>query len=443
MSDKSPEKPIVVGMIGGGVVGQGVLRILTNHAQSIRARLGTSLEIRQVAVRDLSRQRDLAGMELRLTARPEDILEDDEVDVVVEVMGGVDRAGALIRSAIERKKSVVTANKALLAEGGHELIELAEAAGVDLYYEAAVAGGVPVIRVLREALASDQVVSLCGIVNGTSNFILTQMSDEGVTFRQSLEHAQASGFAEADPTLDISGGDAAHKLTLLTTLAYGVRVLPEQIETDGIADVSTVDMAFAKRFGYVIKPLAVARLTPTSELQLRVGPSLIDERNVLAGIGGALNAVLIEGASLGPCMLSGYGAGALPTATSVVSDIIDVGRNLRSGARGRVPSRSFRSEHLVPVALERPSESRSKYYLRFTVKDQPGVLSKLSGILGEHNVSIEQMVQEGRANSPDASVSLVMLTHQARTGDMMTALKVVDGLPAVLEPTQSLPIEEV
>jgi len=433
------KQTIQIGMIGAGVVGQGVIRVLNDNARRIEARLGAALNIRKIAVRSPNRQRDVDVPPGLITNNPAEILQDPQIDVVVELMGGVDPASSYVRQAIEAGKPVVTANKALLAEQGHKLIELAEQRGVDLYFEAAVAGGVPIIRVLREALASDEVISLRGIVNGTSNYILSAMQQHKLDFKEALSQAQKAGFAEADPTLDVSGGDAAHKLTLLATLAFGANVLPSQISTESISDVSATDIDFAHRFGYVIKSLAVARWVDNKKLELRVGPTLVSEHDVLASIHGALNAVYIEGKMLGPCLLSGYGAGALPTATSVVSDIIDVGRNLRSGAKGRVPVRSVRGEFLEDIAVEDPGSNVGSYYLRFAVQDQPGVLGNIATILGRHDVSIEHMIQDGRAS--DKPVALVMLTHPAPRHAILSALTAIESLPEVAEPCRALRIE--
>jgi homoserine dehydrogenase len=431
---------IRIGMIGCGVVGQGILRLLKENAPSLEGRLGGAIEVRRIAARDPSKERGpYVPMEL-LTDDPLAVVADPDVDIVVEVMGGVDPADSYIRRAIESGKSVVTANKALLATHGHELIELAEAKGVDLYFEAAVAGGVPVIRVLREAFASDRITAVRGIINGTSNYILSRMTESGIDFAPALKEAQEKGYAEADPTLDVGGGDAAHKLNILATLAYGVRLKLGQVATSGIDQVNAIDILFASRFGYVIKPLAVARALSDGTLDLRVHPALVSKKSVLASVNGALNAVYIEGAAVGPCLLSGLGAGALPTAVSVVSDIVDVGRNLRSVAVGRVPQRAFRTERMTVPRVQAPADHRCRFYLRFAVQDRSGVLGKLATSLGTHQVSIEQMVQEGHQSS--IPVSVVVLTHPAREGDVRDALAEIDRLDVVAEPTRLLRIED-
>ena len=441
-------REIGIGMIGCGVVGQGALRLIRDNARSIEARLGGRLVVRRIAARDPGRERDPVVPRELLTFDPQEVLDDPSVDVVVEVVGGLDPAGRYVREALERGKNVVTANKMLLAEQGHALIELAEARGVDLYFEAAVAGGIPIIRVLREALASDRILGLRGIVNGTSNYILSRMHDENLGFAEALSAAQAAGYAEADPTLDVEGGDAAHKLTLLTTLAYGARIAPAQIPTEGISGIEAVDIAFARRFGYVIKLLAIARTLDAAAgsdapLDVRVHPALVSERSVLASVSGALNAVYVQGEALGPCLLSGLGAGSMPTAVSVVSDLVDVGRNIFAGARGRVPSRAFRGEHLVARPIRDMGEHTGRYYLRFAVLDRPGTLARIAGVLGAFDVSIEQMVQEARSPSAQEPVRLVILTHAARERDVQAALGEIASLQHVVARTRMIRIEDV
>lgn len=433
-------RPIRIGLLGAGVVGEGILRLLHEHSGSIERRMGTSIELKRVVARNPDKQRTELLGDL-LSYDPEDILTDDEIDIVVEVIGGLEPAGGFVRRAIEAGKSVVTANKALLAEHGHELISLSEARGVDLYFEAAVGGGIPVIRVLREALASDTVVALRGIVNGTSNHILSQMRDEGLDFDVALRGAQEQGYAEADPTLDIGGVDAAHKLTILATLAFGAQVHPSQVSTEGIEQVGAVDIEMASRFGYVIKPLAIGAELADGSLDLRVHPALVPASSVLASIGGALNVIVLEGAMLGPCLLSGYGAGALPTAMSVVSDIVDVGRNLVAGASGRVPQRAWRGEHLLKRRVADPGRHVCRWYLRFSVLDRPGVLARIAGVLGAFDVSIEQMVQQGREASSSEPVQVVMLTHEASEANIRHALREIHALTGIVEPSRAMRIE--
>lgn len=435
-------RPIRVGLLGCGVVGEGTLQLLRDNAKSIARRLGTSFEVRRVVARDRVKPRTDALKEGQLSFDASDVLDDPEIDVVVELMGGLDPAGRYVRAAIERGKSVVTANKFLLAEQGHELFELAEARGVDLYFEAAVCGGVPVIRVLREALASDTVVALRGIVNGTSNYILSRMAEERVGYDVALAGAQAAGYAEADPSLDVNGGDASHKLAILSTLAFGARIRLDQISVEGIESISAVDVRFAERFGYTIKLLATGRVLPGGALDLRVHPVMIRRTHVLASISGALNAVVLEGERLGPCMLSGYGAGAMPTAMSVVSDLVDVGRNMLVGARGRVPQRSVRSELLTDREVRSPGELVGPYYLRFSALDRPDILARIAGVLGAFSISVSEMVQDGRSPGSSEPVQLVMITHPSRDADVRSALREIDRLSGIARPTSAIRIDE-
>jgi homoserine dehydrogenase len=432
---------IRIGLIGCGVVGQGIMRLLKENAASIEARLGGTIDVRRIAARDTHKDRGPFVPKELLTYNPADVVNDPSIELVVEVMGGVEPSYEYLKAALEAGKSVVTANKALLAARGHELIELAEARGADLYFEAAVAGGVPVIRVLREAFASDRIVAVRGIINGTSNYILSRMQESGIDFGPALVEAQEKGYAEADPTLDVGGGDAAHKLAILATLAYGARLDLAQIATSGIDQVSALDIRFAARFGYVIKPLAVSLALPNGSLDLRVQPALISKKSVLASVNGALNAVYIEGAAVGPCLLSGMGAGALPTAVSVVSDIVDVGRNLHSASHGRVPQRAFRGDRMTVPSVQDIRDHRCRFYLRFAVPDRSGVLGKLASVLGKFDVSIEQMVQDGHASAEP--VFVVVLTHPAREGDVQNALKEIAALDVVTATPQALRIEEL
>lgn len=432
-------RKIGIGLIGCGVVGTGVLRLLDDHGQTIEERLGAPIEVVGIVARNLERQRDPIVPADKLQPDWRALVAHPEVDIVVELIGGIEPAGEIVRAAIEQGKHVVTANKALLAEAGDELLQLAEERKVDLYYEAAVAGGIPIIRVLREAMASDRVVALRGIVNGTSNYILSRMRDEGVDYAVALKGAQEAGYAEADPSLDVGGGDACHKLSILATLAFGAKVHPHHVYTEGIERVAAIDMKFAERFGYVIKPLAIARAVDGNELDLRVHPALLPKGSLLATISGALNAVDVEGAMLGPSMFSGMGAGALPTAMSVVSDIVDVGRNLLVGAHGRVPSRALRRA-LLPVRVRDVGEHRGRYYLRFGVVDRPGVLAAIAGVLGQHQVSIEQMVQEGVEDS-NKPVSIVIFTHECREANVQAALKEIDALEPIIAGSLLLRLE--
>lgn len=412
---------IKVGLLGCGTVGGGVVQLLRANASYIEARVGAPIGIARVLVRDPSKVRVPELDRGRITTDASAVLDDPTIDVVVEVMGGVDPAREYLGAAIAAGKQIVTANKMLLALHGADLLERARKHGVDLAFEGAVGGGIPVIRVLRDSLASDTIVSLCGIINGTSNYVLTRMRQDGLSFADAVKEAQDKGYAEADPTLDVGGGDAAHKLVVLSMLAFGARLDGACVPTEGIDTVEPIDHAFAERFGFVVKQLAIAKLARGgAALELRVHPALIAKDTALANTSGVLNAVAIEGRALGPCLLSGRGAGDMPTAVSVVADLVDVATAKKSGVSGNM-TRAIRlgERKLAPLA-----DVETRYYVRFSVFDRPGVLAKITGALGERGVSIEQLVQQGRGTE-DVPVDVVMLTHEAKEAAIQAALEVI------------------
>lgn len=411
---------IKVGLLGCGTVGGGVVQLLRSNAAYIEARVGAPIEISRVLVRDADKERVVGLDRSRITTDARSILEDASIDVVVEVIGGVDPAREHLVAAIERGKQVVTANKMLLASHGADLLERARLRGVDFAFEGAVGGGIPVIRVLRDSLASDTIVSVAGIINGTSNYVLTRMQKGGLTFDAAVAEAQAKGYAEADPTLDVGGGDAAHKLVVLSMIAFGARLDGVHVSTEGIDTVEPIDHAFAERFGFVVKQLGIAKLRgdgPDAALELRVHPALVAKDAPLANINGVLNAVAIEGRALGPCLLSARGAGDMPTAVSVVADLVDVAIAKKSGVSGN----TTRAIRLAERKLAPMADVETRYYVRFSVFDRPGVLAKITGALGERGVSIEQLVQQGRGTA-DVPVDVVMLTHETKESAMKGAL---------------------
>jgi homoserine dehydrogenase len=432
------KKPVNLALLGCGTVGGGVIRLLSANRANLANRVGAPLAIRKVLVRDLIKDRVPECDRSLLTTNPDDVLGDPEIHVVVEVMGGEHPAYDYIRRAIDAKKGVVTANKMLLAARAHELVRRAVDRGIDLAFEASVGGGIPIIRVLREALASDSVESLYGIVNGTSNYILTRMREDGLGFDQALSEAQAKGYAEADPTLDIDGHDAAHKMSVLAMLAFGVKVEHGKIPTEGIRSIEPIDHRFADRFDFVVKHLAIGK-DQGDRIELRVHPTLVKKSSVLANVSGVLNAVFLEGRALGPCLISGRGAGDMPTAVSVVADIVDVARSQLAGAAGlSTRGISLEERPLVPLG-----EIETRYYLRFTGQDRPGVLSRIAGALGEHGVSIEQMVQDGRSVAPSEPVPIVMITHRAREAGVVSAIGAISASDYVTDKTRVIRIEEV
>jgi homoserine dehydrogenase len=431
-------KPIGISLLGCGTVGGGVIRLLSSNATRLASRVGAPLVIRKVLVRDLVKDRVPECERAWLTTNPDDVLGDPNTDLVVEVMGGELPAYDYIRRAIDAGKGVVTANKMLLAARAHELVKRAVERGIDLAFEASVGGGIPIIRVLRQALASDSVESLYGIVNGTSNYILTRMREDGLGFAQALGEAQAKGYAEADPTLDIDGHDAAHKMSVLAMLAFGVKVEHGNIPTEGIRSLEPIDLRFAERFDLVIKHLAIGK-DHGPRIELRVHPALISKRSVLANVSGVLNAIYLEGRALGPCLISGRGAGDMPTAVSVVADIVDVARSKLAGAAGLSTSGIALEERpLLPMG-----EIETRYYLRFAGQDKPGVLARIAGALGEHGVSIEHMIQDGRSAGPTHPVPIVMITHRAREAGVVAAIRAISAFDSVSDQTRVLRIEEV
>jgi homoserine dehydrogenase len=423
---------IKVGLLGCGTVGGGVVQLLRANAAYIEARVGAPIEIARVLVRDPDKERVPELDKGRLTTDPEAVLGDASLDAVVEVMGGVEPARGLVTRAIAARKQVVTANKMLLALHGAELLDSAKERGVDLAFEGAVGGGIPVIRVLRDALASDTIASLSGIVNGTSNYVLTRMRADGLSFDAAVKEAQRLGYAEADPTLDIGGGDAAHKLVVLSMLAFGARLDGVKVHTEGLGEVEAVDHAFADRFGFVVKQLAIAK-DRGGALELRVHPALVAKDAPLANISGVLNAVAIEGRALGPCLLSGRGAGDMPTAVSVVADLVDVAIAKKSGVAG-LATRAIR---LSPRKLAPMDDVECRYYFRFSVFDRPGVLAHITGALGERGVSIEQMVQLGRG-SADVPVDVVILTHESKESSVQAALGKIGASEFVARPPRMI-----
>jgi homoserine dehydrogenase len=417
------DRVIRLGLLGCGTVGGGVVTLLARGSDDITARTGAKIELARVAVRDTSKVRGLPLPDDAFCDDPWSVVQSDDVDVVVEVMGGLDPAEALIRKALELGKPVVTANKELVAHVGPELFGAAHAAGVDLAYEAAVAGAIPIIKPLKESLAGDRVTRVVGILNGTTNYILTRMSEEGASYADVLADAQRLGYAEADPTADVGGHDAAAKCAIIASLAFDTAVHGRDVFREGIERVTPTDLQVADRLGYVVKLVGIASEVD-DRIGVRVHPVFLPKEHPLASVREAFNAVYVEAEAAGELMFYGRGAGSLPTASAVVGDVIDVSRNLLQTARGPLES-VHRAKPIRPMA-----DVRTQYYVLLDVDDRPGVLADVARTFGDHGVSIAQVWQEGHADP----VQLVLITHRAREGDLQTtveALAVMDGVREV------------
>ena len=432
-------KKITIGIVGFGTVGTGVIKILRNNKALINNRLGTPIEIKKIVDLDIKSDR---GVRLRkgvLSKNVKDIINDPSIDLIVELIGGVNAARSILLDAIKQGKHIVTANKALLASHGLELLNAAHKRGVDIGFEGSVAGGIPIIGALKEGLTGNRISCILGILNGTANYILTKMTDEGGKFSDILQDAKNQGYAESDPTLDVDGLDTTHKLSILRSIAYGTVNSYEDIYTEGISHIEPIDIEFARELGYRIKLLAIAREI-NSQVEARVHPTLIPHDHLLSKVDGTYNAIFIDGNASGPSMFYGKGAGMMPAASAVVSDIIDLSRNIICGISQRIPLFSYQKDHLKKIAIKNIQEVVTRYYLRFTVFDRPGVLSKISGILGKHKISIHSVIQKGRRSK--GTVSIFLLTHQAREAYIRKALHEIDRLSVAQEKTMLIRIED-
>lgn len=433
------KQSISVGILGAGTVGKGVVRLLTDNQQVISERMGADIKIRYLADIDPG---VVEGLNLKpgiFTSDAYEVINDPNVDIVLELIGGQTVAMDLIKAAIENGKSVVTANKALIANHGNQLLKAADAKGVDFAYEASVGGCMPIIKTLRESLVGNRIHSMVGILNGTCNYILSKITDEGLDFEKALSQAQAIGFAEADPTLDVEGGDTSHKLAILNSLAYGMDINLKDIYVEGITGIHNMDIAFADTFGYRIKLLAISKKKGDT-VEARVHPAMIPFSNILSNVNANLNAVMVSADAVGDMLLYGYGAGMMPTASAVVSDIVDIARNRLSGARSRVPVFSYQSACLKPLKVLPIDEIETQYYFRFSALDQPGVLSKIAGILGELGISIKSVHQKGRKTN--GSVPVVILTHIALERDVKQAISQIGSLDVISEKPVVIRIED-
>jgi len=432
-------REIKVGLIGFGTVGTGVVRILEENMELIEKRMGAKIVLKRIADIDLETDR---GVKLKpgiLTRRAEEVIEDPEITILMELMGGTDLAKEFILKAIQHKKHIITANKALLALHGDEIFAEAHRFGVDVSFEASVGGGIPLIRSIKEGLVANRIQSIFGILNGTSNYILSKMTDEGRNFKEVLREAQKEGYAEADPSYDIEGIDAAHKLTILIRLAFGTSIQFQEIFIGGISDITPLDIQFSREFGYRIKLLAIAKIDQ-GKIEARVHPTMIPEGHLLSTVDGVFNAVYIKGDAVGATLFYGQGAGQMPTGSAVVGDLVELGRNILVGATGRrVPPLSFQESAIEKIPLKKVDEVVMPFYMRFSALDRPGVLSKISGILGENDISIAAVTQKERQIS--GAVPIVMMTHEAYEKNVQRALKEIDRLDVVKGKTMFIRVE--
>jgi homoserine dehydrogenase len=432
-------KIINMGLIGFGNIGTGVVKLLQQNSELLTSKLGAKLVIKKIADINITSSRGVKIPKGVLTTDAREILNDPEISIVIELMGGYEPARTFVLEAVKKGKHVVTANKAMLATYGNEIFPAAQKLGVDVGFEASVGGTIPIIKTLKESLAANNINSMIGIMNGTCNFILTKMTDEGKPFDVVLKEAQQLGFAEADPTFDIEGIDTSHKMAIALSLAYGKKVNLKDIYVEGITKISGEDIAFAKELGYRIKLLAIAMLKDGA-VEARIHPTMISSGHLLANVNRNYNAFHLVGDASGPVFLFGQGAGMMPTASAVFSDILDCARNMLKGISGRVPLRSVDENTMKNIKLIPMDDVETKYYFRFSALDQPGILSKISGILGQHNISIATVIQKVREKA--SAVPVVMTTYKAKEKNVRQALKKIDKLNIVKGKTILIRIED-
>jgi len=422
-------KPVKVGLMGLGTVGGGTFRVLLKNAREIARRAGREIQITQAAAREYDPM-TVPGIEnIKVIDDAFALVDNPELDIIVELIGGYSPARELVLKAIENGKHVVTANKALIALHGNEIFAAAQKKGVTVAFEAGVAGGIPIIKAVREGLAANQIEWVAGIINGTGNYILTEMRDKGRDFEDVLAEAQALGYAEADPTFDVEGIDAAHKLTILGSLAFGIPLQFDKTYTEGISRIEQQDVVYAGELGYRIKHLGIARKTPAG-VELRVHPTLIPERRLIANVDGVMNAVLVMGDAVGPTLYYGAGAGSDPTASAVVADVVDVARALTADPENRVPHLAFQPDELSDLPVLGMEDVVTAYYLRMKAADRPGVLAQVAGILGDAGISIEAMQQREPA-AGETHVPLIMLTHSVQEKQMNAAIQKIEALESI------------
>ncbi len=435
---------INVGIIGFGTVGTGTAKILLENKDVISQRIGFDINLKKIADLDIKKSRGIKLPEGILTANADDILNDPEINIVVELIGGIHPAKEFILKAIRNKKHVVTANKALIATEGNEILAEAEKHGVEIGFEASVAGGIPIIKILKEGLIANRILAVYGIINGTSNYILTKMTDEGIEFSDALKEAQRLGYAEADPTYDIEGIDSAHKLAILASLAYNIPLSFNDVYKEGITRITSKDIGFAGELGYKIKLLAIAKASD-GKVELRVHPTMVPKDYLISKVDGVFNAIYVQGDAVGDTLYYGRGAGDMPTGSAVVSDVVDIGKKLMIQDTGyRIDDKNKKSRascivHHAPLPIKKIEDIEAMYYFRFTAFDKPGVLSSISGVLGSYNISITSVIQKGR--SLGQAVPLIVLTHTAKEKDVIKAVAEIDRLSVVADKTLYIRVE--
>ena len=434
-------KPINVGLLGIGTVGGGTWDVLQRNASEIERRAGRAIRISRIADKDLGRARKIAGTKAKITSDAFEVVRAKDIDIVVELIGGTTIAKDLVLEAIRNGKHVVTANKALLATHGNEIFAAAQKKGVMVAFEASVAGGIPIIKALREGLAANRIEWIAGIINGTSNFILSEMRDKGLPFATALKDAQKKGYAEADPTFDIEGVDAAHKLTILSALAFGIPMQFSKAYTEGISKLTQEDIRYAEQLGYRIKLLGITK-RKNKGIELRVHPTLVPARRLIANVEGVMNAILVNGDAVGATMYYGAGAGSQPTASAVVADLVDITRLVTADPGQRVPHLAFQPDRLAKDPILPIGEVETSYYLRMRVQDRPGVLADVTRILADSKISIDAMVQK-EPEEGQSRVDIVMLTHRAIEKNVNAAMAKIEQLPTVVGKVTRIRLEEL
>ncbi len=438
-------EPVKVGLLGLGTVGGGTVNVLSRNAAEITRRAGRGIEISHAAARDLNKARICNTDNIKLTTDPQQVVDDPEVQIIVELIGGDNLAREMVMRAISNGKHVVTANKALIAKYGNEIFAAAQSKGVMVAFEAAVAGGIPIIKAVREGLAGNHIEWLAGIINGTGNFILTEMRDKGSNFEDVLVEAQRLGYAEADPTFDVEGIDAAHKLSILASIAFGIPLQFEKVYTEGITKITREDVEYAEQLGYRIKHLGIAKRSDNG-IEMRVHPTLIPEKRLIANVDGVMNAVLVKGDAVGPTLYYGAGAGADATASAVVADIVDVVRMLTADPENRVPHLAFQADALSDVPILSMEEVTTAYYLKMHAADKPGVLADVTNILGKRDISIEAMIQKEPAGSyseQERTATIIMLTGNVIEGAMNQAINDIEALDVIEGPVTRIRMEQL